>query len=193
MTTSNVLRRHLSLTHFLKSGRLWITCGLLVGCGGESAESRLNKAIPNRDKVVPFAGVITIDGEPASDLMVRLVPEGANAPQQSDPKTVTTQGGKFHFTTYLDGDGARPGKYSMLVERLERIGSSGWSGPDQLNNLFNHIEAPAKKIEIAESVPEKDFKVDLEVKGKPKKPAPAYAKVHSGKPVKGKVKRTGSP
>ena len=198
LTRSNVLSRPSTHDPIVKRSRLdlRLTCCLLigsflVGCGGESAESRLNKAIPIRDKVVPFAGIVTVDGEPGTDLTLRLVPDGAKAPQQSDPKTVTTQNGKFHFTTYLDGDGVRPGTYSMLVERLERIGSSGWGGPDQLNNLFNHLESPAAKIEITDSTPRKDFTVNLEVKGKAKKPAPPYVKVHTGKPIKGKTKRAG--
>ena len=67
----------------------------------------------------------------------------------------------------MDGDGVRPGKYVMLVERLAKMGSGGWTGPDKLNNLYNHITEPATTIDVGESSPVKDLKIDLKSQGKP--------------------------
>src|SRR5688572_12611513 len=102
-----------------------------MGCGSDSAKSRLDEAIPNRETVVPVSGVVLIDGVPVLDLTVRLVKEDAAAPAASDPKAVTDAEGKFKFTTYLDGDGVPAGKYRLLVEQLERQGSGGWGNTDR--------------------------------------------------------------
>ena len=104
-----------------------------VGCAGEDALDRLNQAIPERErqKVVALAGAISLDGQPAPNLMVRLVMEGETAPGPTSPKSLTDASGKFEFTTYLAGDGVPTGKYAVIVEQLTKSGTAGWSGPDQ--------------------------------------------------------------
>lgn len=158
----------------------------LSGCGHESAQSRLEKAVPDREIVTPVSGTVLIDGDPVVDLTVRLVKEDAKAPAQTDPKALTDAEGKFRFTTYMDGDGVPAGNYKVLVEQLNRIGTSGWAGPDKLNNLYNHLTEPATTIEVVEGSPVEALDLDLAVSGKPAKPEPPYTRPISGKPVKGK-------
>lgn len=157
-----------------------------AGCGGESAQDRLNQAIPEsqRQSVVALSGTITLDGKPTADLMVRLVEDGAAKPDPSSPKSVTGSDGKFEFTTYLSGDGVPPGKYAVIVEQLTRSGTAGWSGPDQLRNRFNHVKEPAATLEVKSGEPQNDVKIDLVTTDKKPKPAPRYsASVATGKPI----------
>jgi len=158
---------------------------VLAGCGGDSAQDRLDQAIPNRESVVPLSGVITVGGKPSADLMIRLVKEGASEPDRTSPKTVTDSNGKFEFTTYLAGDGVPAGKYAAIVEKMTRVGTSGWSGPDQLQNLFNHVKEPAATLEVKSGEPQTDVKIDLVTADKKPKPAPQYSsKGATGKPIK---------
>ena len=159
-----------------------VICGL-SGCG-ETAQSRLDKAIPVRDRVVPVKGTVTVDGNPVGELTVRLVQAGEKAPSPTDPKALTKPDGKFYFTTYLDGDGVRPGNYVVLVEQLTRMGSSGWTGPDKLNNLYNHLAEPPATIEVVENKPINDLNLELKFAGIPPKKAPPYGATHAGKPLK---------
>ena len=163
-----------------------------VGCAGEDALDRLNQAIPERErqKVVALAGTISLDGQPAPNLMVRLVMEGETAPGPTSPKSLTDANGKFEFTTYLAGDGVPTGKYAVIVEQLTKSGTAGWSGPDQLKNRFNHVKEPAATLEVKSGEPQKDVKIDLVTADKKPKPAPRYsASVATGKPIKKMGKR----
>lgn len=163
-----------------------ILCSIngLMGCSGESAQTRLNQAIPNREIVVPVSGTLLLDGEPKADLTVRLVPKAAAAPTNTNPRAITDDEGNFRFTTYLDGDGVPPAEYLVLVEHLSKVGSSGWTGPDKLNNLYNHLTAPATMIEVVEGAPVKELELDLKVAGLPPKSPPPYTRPVSGKPVR---------
>ena len=128
-------------------------------------------------------GVVTVDGSPINELTVRLVKEGEEAPTPTDPRALTKPDGKFHFTTYLEGDGVRPGNYVVLVEHLSKMGSGGWTGPDKLNNLYNHIREPAKTLVVTENSPIKDLRIELEFQGRAPKKAPPYGVTHAGKPL----------
>ena len=165
---------------------------VFAGCAGEDALDRLNQAIPESERkpVVALAGTISLDGKPSSDLMVRLVKEGEDAPDATSPKSVTDSNGKFEFTTYLTGDGVPPGKYAVIVEQLTKSGSAGWSGPDQLKNRFNHIKEPAATLDVKSGEPQANVKIDLVTTDKKPKPAPRYSSAAAtGKPIKKMGKR----
>lgn len=162
----------------------------LVGCGEDPALTRLDKAIPNRKVVVPLRGMVTVDGQPGPQLMVTLVPKAESAPSSTCPKTTTDEQGAFRFTTYLDGDGVPPGEYRVLVEWLNRIGSGGWSGPDKLNNLYNHLDAPAATVTVVEGTPVADLKLELKNVNRPAKQAPPYQRPRTGKPIKDRRGKT---
>ena len=163
---------------------LCVVVGALMGCGGDSPQSRLEEAIPNRTAVVPVSGVVLINGSPVLELTIRLVQADAETISISDPKTLTDAQGRFTFTTYLDGDGVPPGKYRMLVEHLERHGSSGWGSTDKLGNRYNYITDPATTIEVKEGAPAEGLKFDLDISGKPANSPPPYTRPVSGKPIK---------
>jgi len=166
---------------------------ILTGCGsGDSPQARLNKAIPDRTSVVPLSGVVSIDGKPRGALMIRLIIEGQDAPDPKTPKVVSDPEGKFEFTTYLKGDGVPVGNYRVIVEELTRSVAGGWSGPDKLENRFNHLEEPAATVNVQEGTPQKDLKIALVAEGKKSKPAPKYAsKQQLGKPKFDKNGRAG--
>jgi hypothetical protein len=162
----------------------------LIGCGEDPALTRLHKAIPNRKVVVPLRGMVTVDGQPGPELMVTLVPKEELVPSATCPKSTTDEHGAFRFTTYLEGDGVPPGEYRVLVEWLNRIGSGGWSGPDKLNNLYNHLDAPAATVTVVEGTPDADLKLELKTENKPAKQAPRYQRPRTGKPIKDRRGKT---
>jgi hypothetical protein len=163
-----------------------LVCGIsmMPGCQEQTAESRLDSAIPDRQLVVPVSGTVMVDGLAEMDLTIRLVRDDATAPSPTDPKAVTDGLGKFKFTTYTDGDGVPPGKYRLLVEQLERQGSSGWGNVDKLENRYNYLTDPPLTIDVAAGAPVAGLEIDLNTSDKPAMPAPPYTRPITGKPVK---------
>src|SRR5713226_3122156 len=73
------------------------------GCGGAK-------------KLVKVEGKVTLDGAPLDGAMVKFMPQGGSG----QPATgLTGTDGKFRLTTYVTGDGALPGDYSVTITKVE--------------------------------------------------------------------------
>ena len=64
------------------------------------------------DGVVPVQGVATLDGKPLAGVVVMFCPEVEGSPSAAG---TTDQNGRFRLTSFPSGDGARPGKYKVMV------------------------------------------------------------------------------
>ncbi len=87
---------------------LAIACGLLAGCGSDEEV---------RPPLQPVQGVLTINNRPAEGAMLVLHPangEGFDS-RMTRPRAVVGADGRFHVTTYQDGDGAPVGDYRVAI------------------------------------------------------------------------------
>src|SRR5690606_13781573 len=92
-----------------------------VGCGGDSGPTAV-------EGTVPVTGTVTLDGAPGVKAEVQFLPaEGANA--NSMATGVTDESGKY---TLKSGptEGARPGKYKVVISQLMKDGQPMVPGPD---------------------------------------------------------------
>jgi len=64
---------------------------------------------------VPVEGTVTIDAEPLEGASVMLFPEAGGRPANA----VTDAAGKFVLATYGGKDGAKPGRYKVVVTKME--------------------------------------------------------------------------
>ena len=158
--------------------------GILMfpGCDGLTPRDRVVREVDNPKAVYPVSGRVLVDGRPISELVVRLVPASATQADPSHPKALTDAAGVFEFSTYLKGDGVPADSYRVLVEQLTRRGPTMWVGPDRLNNLYNHLDAPATNITVNKERPQKNLLITLKVEGLPPKPAPPGAASRIGRP-----------
>jgi hypothetical protein len=170
-----------------------------VGCNsGQSSNQALERQISDnpqykKESVVPFAGAVTIDGQPpGNDYKLFVI---LNDPKHLDanahaaaPKlyAVCDSEGKFFFGTYDRKDGVVVGNYVMTFVGLRAPGTgagktgkaflSGMSRgprnykpPDALKNLYNDPDVNVKEERFkvnAEPPGKTDYEFDLHVAGK---------------------------
>jgi len=156
----------------------------IAGCDQSDRDVRLENADIVHSEVVPLSGSVRVDGHPGVQLVVCLVQASETGLSQSSPRTVTDEQGRFRFSTFLDGDGVPPGDYRVLVEKLQKIGSSGWSGPDQLKNLYNHLDTPAATVAVLPGQRINNLAVELNVSEREPKQPPPYGRLRTGKPLR---------
>jgi len=161
----------------------------MLGCGGDSAQQRLDQALPDRGEVVPVSGTVMVDQKPVENLLIRLVPAGTNKPEQTNPRAFTKADGTFSFTTFLENDGVPAGEYRVLVEQLQKVSTTGWAGPDELKNRYNHLDEPASTLTVEDGMPLDDVLIDLQLDNQPGKKEPTYGATHIGKPASKKGRR----
>jgi hypothetical protein len=150
-----------------------------------------NPAIVRR-AVAPFAGRVTIDGQPPGEtspptsVIVTLHPKQPESAKAPLAFTTCDAQGNFSFSTYGNGDGAPTGPYTLTFARLARLGGHGGFGPpDQLKNLYNDPEKNSK-------LP--DFSIDISSPGKTNyhKDLPVAAKTPITAPGPHAVTRVGA-
>lgn len=64
------------------------------------------------DGLTPVQGAATLDGNPLAGVVVIFYPEVEGGPSAAG---TTDQDGRFRLTSFPSGDGARPGKYKVMV------------------------------------------------------------------------------
>lgn len=74
----------------------------VVGCSGES-----------RPPTYPVSGTVTLKGKPVEKATLTFVPMEKGEPASA----ITDANGKYSLTTYIAGDGARPGAYRIKVAK----------------------------------------------------------------------------
>jgi len=67
-------------------------------------------AVP--EDLTPVEGLVTLDKKPLPGVAVTFCPEIEGSPSASG---VTDANGRFRLTTFPSGNGARPGKYKVIV------------------------------------------------------------------------------
>jgi hypothetical protein len=88
----------------------------LIGCSGSADE---------RQKVVPVSGSVTYNGQPVAGATVVFLTKGSSPGATGQ----TASDGTFRLTTYDEGDGAAPGRYSVTVTKLEGAASGDPNAP----------------------------------------------------------------
>jgi hypothetical protein len=101
---------------------------LLVGC-----RSR------NDWGTVPVSGNVTYKGAPVEGAIVTFVPEG-----EGRAATATTAAGGMFSLTTVEASGAKPGKYKVLVDKVE-YGAGGSSSMEEAAQ-GNAAEGEAKRV-----------------------------------------------
>jgi hypothetical protein len=128
-----------------------------VGCTGNAdraLEEALNASGQTRTIVYPFAGKVTIDGEPPKlerrQRLVVMLNDSAHSEVPTAQRTYVIAGpeGEFAFGTYKSDDGVAPGKYVVTFAVFKRRGNAGLEGPDALQNLYNDPEKNAGFSEL---------------------------------------------
>lgn len=108
---------------------------------------------PERLKTVPVKGMVTVNGVPAGEVMVRFKslakPEGEAAIYAANPTALTDADGTFAASTYEQGDGLAPGEYAITFEwkKFDRL-SNGYSGPDRLGGQYSDPEKSEFKVTV---------------------------------------------
>ena len=87
------------------------SCGLLVVAVAGCSSS------PRPVEVHTVSGRIVYDSKPAAGVQVFLFPMSAPTVPQipSNPRGVTGDDGRFHISTYQEGDGAPEGTYRVVL------------------------------------------------------------------------------
>jgi hypothetical protein len=101
------------------------------------------------DGMVPVRGVLEVDGQPATGVVIELHPQG-NAPTLA--RGISSEGGRFEISTMTQGDGAKPGTYDVTFVWSEfNIVSRAQEG-DRLNGRY----AKPGQSTIQWTIPESD-------------------------------------
>jgi hypothetical protein len=149
---------------------------------GSAADQALDNAFQKspqlqRRVVARFAGQVTVDGQPPSDisqasaLFVSLHRKQLNQDGALPFHTRCDSTGHFAFSTYLKEDGVAVGSYIVTFVKLRRTGprrGAVFGSPDELKNLYNDPDKNAQTPEFAVDVkvPGKtDYHFDLAVDG----------------------------
>lgn len=95
---------------FMSVGLFIVSAGCLLyvgGCGGDKAA--------NRPKTYPVSGRVSYKGEPVGNADVTFV--GQDHERSAFGRTDSQ--GRFKLTTFSPNDGAIPGKYVVVVKKVE--------------------------------------------------------------------------
>lgn len=118
----------------------FVLTSLMVGCGD------------GRPRRVPVSGRVTIDGQPLTKGVVRLIPENARpATGEVDSE------GRYTLTTFEPGDGVIPGPCKVAVIASEMISNNAqrWHAP----KLYADAERSGLTADIAEATDALDFEL----------------------------------
>jgi hypothetical protein len=119
-----------SLEQFMRRRSMFglIGLALLVGCNSGSVSG-----------TVPVSGKVTYKGAPVEGAIVTFVPEGTGRTATA----TTTAGGVFSLTT-VDSSGALPGKYKVMVDKVE-YGAGGSPSMEEAAK-GNPAEGQSKRV-----------------------------------------------
>ena len=140
---------------------LVLTVVLLAGCSGkESAEARVKAMYKDKLKeVVPVSGNVTVDGEPAGNVILYLHPSNGGA---SINTAITNEDGSYCWTTYVSCDGLEPGDYRISFKRFKNPRKE--KGDDQLNGRFSNPMTIKYELKVTADEPETTADYELKTK-----------------------------
>jgi hypothetical protein len=135
--------------------RVVLGCFLLGGGGcskklspNQRVEKELSQIGKSAAAVLPFAGKVLVDGQPAQGTTpsqkIVVVLFDRTQPKlrvNERPHAECNDKGEFAFTTYSSADGVPPGEYVVAIAQLfVRSKDNSCEGPDGLKNLYNDPE-----------------------------------------------------
>jgi hypothetical protein len=96
-----------------------------------------------RKACYPVRGMILVDGKPAPDAIVTLIPVDESDGNPVRPVGIADATGAFTLSSYVSGDGAPACEYVVIFEWRERSGilKNNFDGRDRLSGKY----ADAKK------------------------------------------------
>lgn len=110
-----------------------------------------------RDKLYKVTGTLKIDGEPQTQVDLKLVRIGAEDPNAGTSKYLTTSArtdekGNFSFGTYEHGvgDGAPPGEYVVLIQWGQMSLMTGQYSGDKLKGRYTNPEKSEIKLKVVD-------------------------------------------
>jgi hypothetical protein len=139
---------------------------LLAGCSSKEP------------KIYPVRGEVFVNGWPAHEAIVLLVPISESYPAKySGPFAQVGEDGSFAISTAGNSDGALEGEYAVLISWKERSGllKDQFDGKDRLAGAYYDQTKPKFKVKI-EAKPNQLQRFDLEaphIKTKPTTTLPA--------------------
>jgi hypothetical protein len=149
---------------------------MYAGCSGSTGPDG-----PPPPKTTSVGGVFWVDGEPVAMtkgvVELKLYPKGRQVkPEESVPKCIAGQDGKYTFSSFRDGDGAEPGEYVLSAELL-RMGLGDLFGPDQFLNNFNSPlnEDPRFQVTVGDGEPVEIPAIDVKMSELKQKPPHLFA------------------
>src|SRR5262245_5662428 len=83
-----------------------LLCLATAGCGGK------------KHKFVPVEGVVEINGRPASNILVRFLPDGLKNNEGPPSSGITDEKGAYRLKSDKGDDGAVPGWHRVIFEDL---------------------------------------------------------------------------
>jgi hypothetical protein len=109
------------------------------------------------DNIAPVSGTVTLDGQPAPNVMVTFVPEGGGAASTG----VTDASGNYTLT-YIDSKGALIGKHRVSVTSVASAGSASSAptnvssdDPNYANRAQGDYAAMSAQQSAKEVIPER--------------------------------------
>jgi hypothetical protein len=122
---------------------------LATGCS-EETDAR-------RKPTFPVKGKVLVNGQPAEEARVMLVPPGGRDSDQFTPNPYgrVKEDGTFELNTYTAGDGAPAGVYKATIEwRKSDPKGSRTRGPDLLAKKYSNPATSRFEVHVSEGVNE---------------------------------------
>jgi hypothetical protein len=147
----------------------------------EALDAQLQTLNVPKANVAPFAGKVTVDGQPPAlqrgQVLLIMLYDQKNPDKSKRPLyTTCKKDGSFEFYRYVAGDGAPVGSYVVLFAALRPSRGKGLIQPDGLKNLYDDPDKNANNKDfVVEVAPpgKTDYAFNLEMAGKePGTPGP---------------------
>jgi hypothetical protein len=167
---------------------LAVLCLAAPGCNKtqtpqQALDAQLDNLHVKKEPLGPFAGKVTIDGQPPTVAKDKALVVMLYDPKNPDKRPLYTgcgKDGRFSFFTYTTGDGVRLGSYIVLFAELTITRRAGLRAPDELKNLYNDPDKNAQNKDFAVTVDAQgktDYEFNLQIAGKdPGTPGPHTVK-----------------
>jgi hypothetical protein len=97
----------------------------------------------------PVTGTVLVDGQPAKDAMLTFHPKEMVGDRPYLPSGRTNENGEFSLATFVAGDGAPPGEYTVTIVWPVRHNpiSTLWEG-DKLNGRYADKAKSTLKVTV---------------------------------------------
>jgi len=134
---------------------------LLVGCSSSPPPGGVHV------QTYPVKGVVRVDGEPTSGVLVTFLPEHDSAAIKFQTFATSVDGGKFSASTYKAGDGLPAGVYKLTfrMDESEPTTVGDRTPKDRLQGAYSDPATSTYEVSVVKGG-KTDFGVfDLSTKG----------------------------